>query len=436
MPRDGRKGRRWRYSAGSYGATVRVFERLRGGIIYAAVGDGRGREIVRSLGHRDRTAAQDFADEEARKLRHGLDELSAGPPTLRRIFRVYERERTPDKHRRVQSEDRRQIEMFSRLWGADFDLSKLDRARWDRFIRIRRSGAIDGRGNPIPKSAPCGCTSSKRPDCSRCRGSGQVNARRHVANRTIERDLKFLRAVSHWAMDSRGSDGRLYLDRDPTRCHEVPFEKNPRRPVASHDRVDAIRAVFRDVQMEVEWGPKRQEVESYLPEVFEIVVGTGRRIGAVCALRFEDLELDPTPSTPHGAIVWPEDTDKQGKRWRCPISTSVREALEAAIRKRPRIGPGPLFPTPRDPSRPIRYELASSWLRDAEKRACLEPHEGSLWHAYRRLWASARKDLPDVDVAQAGGWSSLDALKLAYQHPDDATMLKVVEHSTEIREIQ
>jgi hypothetical protein len=27
--------------------------------------------------------------------------------------------------------------------------------------------------------------------------------------------------------------------------------------------------------------------------------------------------------------------------------------------------------------------------------------------------ASARKDMPDVDVAQAGGWSSLEALKSA-----------------------
>jgi hypothetical protein len=41
-----------------------------------------------------------------------------------------------------------------------------------------------------------------------------------------------------------------------------------------------------------------------------------------------------------------------------------------------------------------------------------------------------------VDVAQAGGWSSLDALKLAYQQPDDATMLRVVEHVTERREVR
>ncbi len=40
-----------------------------------------------------------------------------------------------------------------------------------------------------------------------------------------------------------------------------------------------------------------------------------------------------------------------------------------------------------------------------------------------------------MDVAQAGGWSSLDALKQAYQQPDDARMLRVVEHETELREV-
>jgi hypothetical protein len=85
---------------------------------------------------------------------------------------------------------------------------------------------------------------------------------------------------------------------------------------------------------------------------------------------------------------------------------------------------------------PLRYEQASTWLRKTERKAKLAPHDGSLWHAYRRLWASSRKDLPDVDVAQAGGWSSLEALKLAYQHPDDATMLRVVTHEAELREIR
>ena len=134
------------------------------------------------------------------------------------------------------------------------------------------------------------------------------------------------------------------------------------------------------------------------------------------------------------ALVLPEDTDKMGKRWRCPIGPRTRQAIEAAIRKRRHVGPGPLFPSPEDLRKPVRYEQASAWLQEAERRAGLEHLEGGAWHPYRRLWASSRKDLPDVDVAQAGGWASLDALKRAYQIPDDATMLKVVTHGTELRE--
>lgn len=39
-------------------------------------------------------------------------------------------------------------------------------------------------------------------------------------------------------------------------------------------------------------------------------------------------------------------------------------------------------------------------------------------------------------VARAVGWSSLQALQQAYQHPHDETMLQVVEHEAELREVQ
>ena len=178
-------------------------------------------------------------------------------------------------------------------------------------------------------------------------------------------------------------------------------------------------------------------VESYLPEIFELAVGTGRRVSAVCGLRTEDLDLKTTERAPWGAITWPADTDKMNKRWRCPISATVRDALQSAMAKRARmgrVGTGPLFPDSSDPEKPIGYHDAATWLRSAEAKAGLEPQEGSLWHAYRRLWASSRKDLPDVDVAQAGGWASLEALKSAYQQPDDETMLRVVTHDAELRE--
>lgn len=432
---------KWSYSAGEYGATVRVYERTPGGMIYAATADGDGGEIRRSLGHRDKDKAKSYADREAAKLREGLDTLRGPRPTVARVLKLYLRHRTPDKSENVQKADRRQAELWQRVLGQKADLSKLSRREWDAFLRDRRSGAIDARGNPVPDTADCpACEGAGEPTCGRCEGEGEIDPRTPVSDRTVERDLRFLRAVCRWATEYRTSDGRLLLEADPTRGLEVPENRNPKRPVATHDRVEAIRQVYRDVTMRVERGGTRKQVESYLPEIFDLVVSTGRRISAVCGLRMEDLDRERTPKTPHGAIVWPSDTDKMDREWRCPLSETAREAVDRATRKRERVlgrvGPGPLFPAPGNPERAVRYEEASTWLREAEEAAGLDPLDGGLWHPFRRLWASSRKDLPDVDVAQAGGWSSLEALKLAYQHPDDETMLRVMEHEAELREVR
>jgi len=56
----------------------------------------------------------------------------------------------------------------------------------------------------------------------------------------------------------------------------------------------------------------------------------------------------------------------------------------------------------------------------------VEPQKGSLWHAYRRKWATERKHLPDVDVAAAGGWKTVLTMKTAYQQADPHGILTVV----------
>ena len=108
---------------------------------------------------------------------------------------------------------------------------------------------------------------------------------------------------------------------------------------------------------------------------------------------------------------------KVGRETVVPISAGVRRALERILRERPGIGDVPLFPSPEDARVPMTRHLADKWLRRAERLAGVEPLKGSLWHAYRRKWATERKHLPDVDVdvAQAGGWKSTHAMKASYQ---------------------
>ncbi len=133
---------------------------------------------------------------------------------------------------------------------------------------------------------------------------------------------------------------------------------------------------------------------------------------------------------PHGAIRWAAESDKEGFLHISPINAPARESLELYLRRNPRVGDVPLFPGPRKKDKPIRRELAAQWLVKAEKLAELPKLVGGVFHPYRRLWASERKMLPDVDVAAAGGWRDTRALKASYQHADPATMLRVVEHGS------
>ena len=70
--------------------------------------------------------------------------------------------------------------------------------------------------------------------------------------------------------------------------------------------------------------------------------------------------------------------------------------------------------------------MAAWWLKEAFRRGGLEEPAGSLWHTFRRVWATERKDLPLKDVAAVGGWRDTSTL-LRYQQPDEVTMRKVAE---------
>jgi hypothetical protein len=82
----------------------------------------------------------------------------------------------------------------------------------------------------------------------------------------------------------------------------------------------------------------------------------------------------------------------------------------------------------------LQEAMADKWLREGERLAGLEPLPGSLWHAYRREWATEPKRVPDVDVAGAGGWKKTVTLKTAYQQADPETILRVVLEAGELRE--
>jgi integrase len=405
----------WTNSQGERPNTVTVYEREPGSVLYARAWDatarnGAGNWRRESLGHRDKRRAIRYAIEQAAKLQNGVAEIARGKATLAHVFAAYQQHRTPKKSATEQQADVRRVEMWSRVLG-NIDPHAISLAQWEGFIDARRSGCIDPRGNPVPEKD-----------------------RKPVRVRPAEADCLWLRWVFNWAAKWRLADGRYLMRENPTRGFETRTEKNPLRPVATQDRYEAVRAVSDEVRMEVPGTAKAKLQRSYLSELFDIANGTGRRISAVCALRYEDLRLERTKTRPDGAIRWPEDTDKEGKEWSAPLLPVVRAAVDRILRERPGIGRVPLFPSPDDPTKPVTRHLADKWLRKAETMAGLETQRGSLWHAYRRKWSNSRKHYPDVDVAAAGGWKSVAALQRSYQQADEATMLEVVLGGRELRE--
>jgi len=116
------------------------------------------------------------------------------------------------------------------------------------------------------------------------------------------------------------------------------------------------------------------------------------------------------------------------RRARAAIDRALdRSEAERLVTGKPIDPSSPLFPSPCDRNKPVDSKgPPCQWLLKAEKMANLKKQDGTLWHGYRRGWATARKELPAKDVAQAGGWKSPTVLELCYQQATDAGVLAVV----------
>lgn len=402
----------WTYSAGERPFTCAVCERKEGGPLYVRIWDAEKGLIRLSLGHRDKARAKRYAVEQAARLQKGEGDIGERV-TLAQIFAAYLQHRSPTKVVTEQKADKRRAEMWTRVLGKT-DPNNITLGKWDAFIAARGLGAIDARGEAVAE-----------------------NDRKPVRPRTVEEDCDFLRQVLNFAVKWHLGGGRYLLRANPVRGYAMPHEANPLRPVASEDRYEALRAVSDCIMMEIRESKKgkREMRRSYLSELLDLAHETGRRISAVCSLRFEDLRLERTKDAPYGSIVWPASTDKMKRETTAPLTPSSRAAVDRVISERPGIGPIPLFPSARDASQPITKDLAATWLRAAEKMAKLVSQKGGCWHPFRRAWATCRKDLPDADVAAAGGWKSTASLKL-YQQADAATMLAVVLRGGQLRELR
>ncbi|HYL31381.1 MAG TPA: site-specific integrase [Gemmatimonadales bacterium] len=364
------------------GLRVRVYEREPGGQLYVSIwmpGQGERRA---SLSHRNKQRAL-FEAEELVKLRLAeLDAANVPPPlTLGILFRRYvaEGKHLPDgslktkTYLRHVTQTGRFLKMF---FGPGQRIGELTPDRIREYIVWRREGGA---------------------------GEGPVGTN------TLQRDLGMFKAALNWAGQTYEA-GRPLLTGHVLEKFKIPSEKDPKRPVVDEATIWALLEVA-------------PAVHPFLRFLIMLAWRTGRRLSSVLALRWEDIDFEK------GMIRWRAEHDKIRQTWVVPARQDLLDELLRFRTAHPGIGPALLFPHPRQRrhrGKPVDRHLASYWLKEAFRRGKIAKPAGSLWHMFRRVWATERKDLPLKDVAAAGGWRDTSTL-LRYQQPDEDTLRSVVE---------
>ena len=375
------------------GWTVRVTELRSGGTLYACFRRD-GKQTMRSLGvtRKDLGSTAKKQQDKARALALDVIEALATPTqdseesaeetpevlTLGTLADLYEREGLHGAGLRYATVQVKKVRRFADFLGADRPVVSLCQADVKRFAANR---AKDG-----------------------------------VGRNTIHGDVRGLKIALNFATEYKRVDGRTLLDRNPLQKVRVPREE-PKRPWATPERYEQLRAVA-----------------DQLPPAFACVLSlaweTARRIGAILALRWQDVSFESTRECPDGSIRWYAGVvqDKKKHDEIVPLNALALLALERWREQSPGIGPAWLFTAPTNPSKPLGQFNVARWLRQAEELAGLEHEPGGAWHAFRRGWATVRKHEPLVDVAQAGGWRDTATLMRCYTHADPKTTYDVIAH--------
>ncbi len=238
-----------------------------------------------------------------------------------------------------------------------------------------------------------------------------------VRARAADADLVLLHQMLRWAT-VRVNGARL-LDTNPLAGVPREREENPLRPMATVERYEATLAKVHELQAAAADESSARQRWIKLELALVLAEATGRRLGSIRQLRWDDIEWE------HRTIRWRFDTDKRGHESVVAAPEALIDTLWQFKGKLSAVG-GWCFPAERNPDLPIRADLLKQWLRKVEKKAELPKLRGGLWHPYRRMWATARKHLPIVDVAAAGGWRDTDTMLRCYQQPTNDAMLAVM----------
>lgn len=392
----------WTRSLGNRGARVRLFQKRQDGPYYREVYiKGAGRDQA-CLGTTDQKEALRLGQELlAALITHSFTgPRSDGPVRLGELVERYQRECPMylDNKQHSRESAATHAAVLLGYFGPDLDVRTLTVNDTTLYSQKRKKGGIT-------------YTRLTMKGEERRRVTGAVR------QRVVHADLSLLRTMIRWACTVRTADGGRWLPLNPLEGIRFDREKNPRRTVATYDQYEATQAALARLAERAPSDGERLKWERlgfalWLAEAF------GRRRGSIAALDWGDFDLTKRE------ITWRAESDKKEKEWKSPLSEAHAERIQDFRR---RLGGfrGPVFPQAGDLAQRIPADMLSQWLLEAEAEGKVQKLKGSLWHAYRRKWASERMHHPLKAVAEAGGWKDAATL-LIYQHADEETVLAVL----------
>ena len=395
---------KWARSLGHRGTRVRLFQRTKDGVFYRDIWCANGTYSRKSLGTTDRADAERLGRQVLAGLLRGEHEETEGVVTLGELWTRYQRDCSAflDNVQTTKDNTVTQVAILVGFFGEDCDVSTLTEQDQEAFTRARLMGGI------------------------KYRRDGEVKETKAVRARAVQANLVTLHSMLRWATTVRVRHGQRLLDKHPLAGIAPIRERNPRRAVATWERYQTTRKAIQKLADEA----TESHVQQHWVRVELVLVlaeATGRRIGSIRHLRWEDIDLT------RGTIRWRRESDKKRKEWVIPIPETLVDELRQ-FQRRLLVAGGLIFPSPYNPQVPIDGRWLGRQLEAAEDAAGLDKLDGALFHAYRRSWATSRKHLPAADVAAAGGWSDVTTLIRVYQQPDEDTLLAVMSESRKVTE--
>jgi integrase len=285
------------------------------------------------------------------------------------------------------------------FFGEDCDVSQLTERDQAAYVSQRLAGGIQ------------------------CK-SGRVTPA--VRPRSVEADLVLLHNMLSWATTVRVDGGQRWLKENPLAGIRRIREQNPKRPIATWERFERTREAMRKLRMS-STAEENQIRWAKMEFALVLVEATGRRLGSVRQLRWEDIDLV------RGTIRWRAESDKKRHESVVPIPVKLVDEIRQFQQLLSAVA-GFVFAAPLKSNQPLDRHWFEKWLVVAEKEAELPKLDGGLWHPYRRKWATERKYLPLKDVAAAGGWRDTETLLKSYQQPDEETLLVVMNEERKVRD--